>query len=357
MASIGIGKEQARDESSIEVASSAANTSKEKATGHSIDTSNLTATTTTSISIEKAMAQKLNTSVIDILSINTTAAGKPVVSVGSRPEADLMDLDISQETMQPVLQFTATNMKKLPSHCVVKASSSFDQQIEALETSGVLSATQLEVLKSIQKQVHARENPTTPVEEALRQIIYTRSELESLRPAAGAPKVAAAPKVTTGIAKEFAEQQNAFLIGEHVHKTRYHTAASLTEDYEKLSISDQKSVKPAATNLSTTEKSRINPFGLPPVKGKGPSLPTHLLNQITTADHGTAARAQYVSGNDVLAPVPNRQSLGDVTGTARPTRRNMINQTGFIALAENRVNAAARKKGEDSLLVARKRDL
>lgn len=350
MASVDIREEQSRGEPSIKVAPSALDTSMEESTEHNIGTSISTITTTASTSSVKVMAYQSRASAIDVPTVKTTtAANESVVSVGARPKADLMDLDIGQETTQPVLQFTAPGMKKQPSHRVVETSFSFDQQIEALEKSGVLSATQLEVLKTIQTQVHARENATTPVTEAPRQGTYTKSELVSLRPAV------AAPKITTGIAKKFADQRNAFLIGEHVHKTRYHTAASLTEDFEKLSISDKKPAKPTAITLSTTEKSRVNPFGPPPVKGKGPSLPVHLLNQISTVDHGVTARAPYSSGNDILAPISNRLSSRDVTATTRPTRQNMINQTGFIALAENRLSAG--KKGEDPLLVARKRGL
>ena len=371
MASLNIRKEQPQDQSNIKVAPSSANTTEEEAARHSIGTSISNVKRTASSSKKKAMAEVSNTSATGTPNVNTTtAAGKPAVSAQSRPKANLMDLEISQETIQPVLQFTAPGTKKQPCEPVVEVPSSFDQKIEALEKSGVLNATQLETLKTIQAQVHARANPLSPPKEAPRQGIYTRSELEFLRP------TTAASKVTSGIARKLAEQQNAFLIGEHVHKTRYHTAASLTEDFEKLSISDKKpaelaardipstkklrttldkkSAKPAATNLSTTEKSKINPFGLPPTKGKGPSLPAHLLNPTTTADHGAAARAQYLGGNDILAPVSDQQPMGDVTAPRRPARRNKINETGFIALAENH---AAGKKGEDPLLVAHKRGL
>ena len=190
------------------------------------------------------------------------------------------------------------------------------------------------------------------MKEVPRQEIYSRAELVSLRPKA------AVPKVTTGIAKRFAEHQGVFSIGEHVHKTRYHNSASLDEDLEKLSISEKKPVKSTATNLPNTEKSKINPFRPAQGKGKGPSLPAHLLNQTPVTDQGAAARAQYSGGRENLAPISNRQSPAADTSTMRPTRRNMINQTGFIALAENRVNsAAAGKEGEDPLLVARKRGL
>ena len=344
MASVNIREEQSRDEPKIKVAPSAPDTSKEESTEQNVGT------TTTSTSSVKAMAHDSHASAIDVPTVKTTtAANESAVSVGARPKADLMDLDISQETTQPVLQFTAPSMKKQPSHRVVETSFSFDEQIEALEKSGVLNATQLGVLKTIQTQVHARENATSPVTEAPRQGTYTKSELLSLRPAL------AAPKVTTGIARKFADQRKAFLIGEHVHKTRYHTAASLTEDFEKLSISDKKPAKSAAITLSTTEKSRVNPFGPPPAKGKGPSLPVHLLNQTSTADHGAAVRGQYSSGNDILAPISNRLSPRNVIATTRPTRQNMINQTGFIALAENRLSAG--KKEEDPLFIARERGL
>lgn len=346
MASVGICREQARDEPNFKIVPPATNVSKEEAIEHT------SMTITTSTSNRKAIARKTNMTSSTPSAKTITAFDKPVISVGSRPKVDLMDLDIDQETKQPVLQFTAPRIEEQPSHPVAQACSSFDQQIEALEKSGVLSAAQIEILKSIQTQVHAREDAITPVKEAPRQKTYTKAELVSLRP------TAAAPKVTTGIARKFAEQRNAFLIGEHVHKTRYHTATSLTEDLEDLSILDKKPVTLLATNLQTTEKSKINPFGPPPPKGKGPSLPAHLLNQTTTADHGGAARAQYSGVNDILAPISNRQSPADVTSTTRPTRRNMINQTGFIALAENSVNAvAASKKGEDPLLVACKRGL
>ena len=348
MASVGARKEETWDESSIEFASSLANASKEEGTGPNTDISISTITTDTSTSNEKAMTHKLNTPAMNRPNVKkTTATDDPKVSVESHPKADLMDLDIGQETTQPVLQFTAFGGKKQPPLRAVKTSSSFDEHIEALERSGVLNATQLEALKSIQTQLHIRENPTTPVKEAPRQGIYTKSELVSLRPAI------AAPKVTTGIARKFAEQQKAFLIGEHVHKTRYQTAASLTQDFEKLSISDNMPAKPAATKLST----RTNPFGPPPGKGKGPSLPAHLLNQTTTANHGPAAGFQHLGASDILAPISNRPSLGNTSATTRPSRGNMINQTGFIALAESRVNVAADKKGEDPLLVARKRGL
>ena len=371
MASLNIRKEQHRDQSTVKVVPSSADTTEEEAARHNIGTSILEVKRTASSSNKEGMAEVSNNSATGTPNVNTTtAAGKPAVCAQSRPKADLMDLEISQETIQPVLQFTAPGTTKQPREPVVEVTSSFDQKIEALEKSGVLTATQLETLKTIQAQVHARANPLSPPKEAPRQGVYTRSELEFLRPAT------APSKVTSGIARKLAEQQNAFLIGEHVHKTRYHTAASLTEDFEKLSISDKKSAelaardipntgnlrmildkksaKPAATNLSTTERSKINPFGPPPTKGKGPSLPAHLLNRTTTSDHGAAARAQYLGGNDILAPVSDQQPLGDVTAPTRPARRNKINETGFIALAENRT---AGKKGEDPLLVAHKRGL
>lgn len=348
MASAGIRKEQGRDEYPIKVAPSTASISKDDAIGHNIGTS----ITTTSTSNEKAVARKLNTATVTLGAETRTAAGKAIVSVGSLPKTDLMDFDIGQETTQPVLQFTGSIAEEQPSARVVDASSSFDKQIEALEKIGILSAAQLAVLKSIQSQVHARENAHTPVEEAHRQAIYTESELVSLRPNA------VAPKVTTGIARKLAKQQDAFLIGEHVHKTRFHTAASLTEDFEKLSISDKNPAKSRATNVPTTEKSRTNPFGPAPAKGKGPSLPAHLLNQTPAADHGAAARAQYSGGIENLAPILSPESAGNVTSTTGPARRNMINQTGFIAHAEDRDNAVAvGKEGEDPLLVAHERGL
>lgn len=393
MASVNRPKEQPQYESSLEIASSATSASKKEATGHSIDTSISETKTPTSSSSEKATAPVFNTLTIDFPSANiTTVAGEPAPTVELCPKADLMDLDISQETTQPVLQFTAPSTKKQPCEPVVEVPSSFDQHIEALEKSGVVSKSQLESLKTIQAQVHARANPITPVKEAPRLGVYTSSKLKFLRPAA------VAPKVTTGIAREFTEQQNTFLIGEHVHKTRYLTAASLTEDFEKLSISDKKpadsaamhipstekikvasdtkhaepatrdiqstenltmtaaknSAKPAATNLSTTEKSKINPFGPPPAKGKGPSLPAHLMNRSSSADHGEAARVQYLGSHGNLTPVSHQQPLGGFTSSVRPARRNKINETGFIALMEAH---AAGKKEEDPLLVAHNRGL
>ena len=323
--------------------------SKEKVAGHNVATST-SATTSTNLSKGNAMVRESNTLAVDIPSAETTiAADKSMVSMGSRPQADLMDLDIGQETTQPVLQFTGSSTEQKPSHRVVESFSSFDQQIEALENSGLLSVYQLKLLRAIQNRLHQRENPTTPAGETSRQGTYAESELLSLRPAA------AVSKVTTDITRNSTEQQNVVLIGEHVHKTRYQTAGSLTEAFEELSISGKKPAKPAATSLPS-EKSKINPFGPAPAKGKGPSLPAHLLNHATTADHGAAARVQYSGSNEVLAQASNQQLSADVTSTTRPTRRNMINQTGFIALAENRAKSvAADKKEEDPLVVARKR--
>ncbi len=358
MASINVRREQPRDESGTNVSPSSDNASKKESAGQHMSTSISKIKTTISSLNEKAIIPVSSTSPIDNPSVDTTiAAGEPVVSTGTRPKANLMDLDIGQETMQPVLQFTAPSMKKQPGLRAVEDSASFDQTMDALEKTGRLKATELEMLRAIQAQVHARESALSPLKVASRQAISTRPEVELLHPAA------TAPRVTTGIAGKFVEQQNAFLIGEHVHKTRYHTAASLTEDFEKLSISDKKPTKPTTTNLPstqrprtisdekpamlvtpatsnlrTTEKSKINPFGPPPVKSKGPSLPAHLSGLTTTTDHGAAARAQYLGGSDVLAPLSNRSSLTDVTAPTRPIRRNKINETGFIALAENRVN-------------------
>lgn len=449
MAFSGIRKEQNRDEATIKVAPSDANFSKNEATRRTIDN---TISTFTSASNEKA--PKFN-AITGTLSAETTiAADKPTVSISSRPKANLMDLDIGQETTQPVLQFTAPRVEEQPS-------ASFDQQIEALSKSDLLTPAHMEILKSIQAQVHDREKADTPVSEAPRPETYTRSELESLRPKA------AAPRVTTGIAKKFAEERDAFLIGEHVYKTRYHTAAaSLAEDFQKLTISDETSVEATAASLPTMEnpdnepisdetpveataaslptieypnkepisvekeKSKTNPFGPPPGKRNGPSLPVrplaqsvtadhaaatrnqhsgigpspdkdkgpslpahllakstttdhgaavrnqysgispppdkrngpslpaHLLAQSATADHGAAARNQYSGGNAILNSTSNQQSAEDTTLSMRPTRLNMINQTGFYALTENRATSvAAGKKGDDPLLVARKRGL
>ena len=352
MACINVRKEQPQNGPSIKVPPCAAKTARDEAVGHNISTSITDTKTSTSFLNKKPTAPVVNAPAVKIPSVNTaSAAGKPAISVGFPPKADLMDLDIGQETLQPVLQFTAAEMRTQPDEPIIEGSSSFDQRIEALEKSGVLNATQLEALRTIQAQVHARANPATRVQEAAYQAISTKSQFESLRPAAESPKV------TTGIARQFSEQQHAFLIGEHIHKTRYHTAASLTEEFEKLSIldkkpaepaptdisnteklgmiSDKKSAKSAATNLSGTEKSKINPFGPAPGKGKGPSLPAHLLNRTAAADHGAAARTQYSCGNDALAPVSDKQPPGDFAAPTRPTRRNKINDTGFIALAEN----------------------
>ena len=322
MASVGLRKEKGQTEASATIVPPTTN-----------------ATKSTS---EKAAAHKPNTD-IDTSSVKTTTGfDEPAVSVNAHPKADLMDLDCEQQTTQPVLQFTAPKTEEQLSHPVVQASPSFEQHIEILERRGVLSPDQLEALRLIATQVRDREDAEELVKETPRQKTYTKSELVSLRPAA------ASSNVTTGIAKKFAEQQKAFLIGEHVHKTRYHTAASLTEEFEKLSITDKKSVN----------ASKINPFGPPPNKSKGPSLPAHLLKQITTADHGAAARAQYSGSNNISAPVSTQQLPADVIPTARPMRRNMINQTGFIALARNRVNAVtAGNEGENPLLVARRQGL
>ena len=320
MASVGLRKEKAQTEPSATVVSPTTNADK-------------------STSKEKAVAHKSNTDINTSSVKTTTEVDEPGVSVNSRSKANLMDLDCEQRTKQPVLQFTAPNAEEQLFHPVVQAFPSFEQPIEILDRRGVLSASQLEALRLIATQVRDREDAENLVNETPRQKTYTKSELVSLRPAAN---------VTAGIAEKFAEQQKAFLIGEHVHKTRYHTAASLTEEFQKLSITDKKSA-PAK---------KINPFGPPPPKSKGPSLPAHLLNQSTTADHGAAARAQYSGSNDTLAPVSSQQLPADVTPTVRPMRRNMINQTGFIALAQNRVNAvAAGNEGENPLLVARRQGL
>ena len=474
MAFAGIRKEHKRDEAAIKVAPSDANVSEDEANKRTIDN---TITPITSASNEKATAPKSN-AIIGTPSAETNmAVDKP----GSRPKANLMDLDMGQETTQPVLQFTAPRVEEQPSP-------SFDQLIEKLTESAHLSPAQMKILKSIQVQVHEREKVDTPVSEAPRPETYTRSELESLRPKAAAPRVTtgtktaaprvttgtktAAPKVTTGIAKKLAEERDAFFIGEHVHKTRFHkTAASLTENFQKLTISDNTPVQATAASLPTIgnptidnpedevisdetsveataaslptieypvkklisvekEKSKTNPFGPPldkrkgpslpvhpltqsvtenhaattrnqysgigpppdkrngpslpahllaqattmdqgaavrnqylgvgrlPVNGKDPSLSAHLLAQSATADHGAVPRDQYTGGNSVLTSISNQQSAEDTTLSMRPTRRNMINQSGFYALTENRVTSvAAGKKGEDPLLVARKRGL
>ena len=324
------------------------------------------------------------------------------MSVSSRPKADLMDLDIDQETTQPVLPFTASKVGEELAHRVLKAPS-FDDQIELLIKGGRLSPTQLKELKSIQANVHVRDNANTLVSEAPRPETHTKSELVSLHPKA------TAPKVLSGIARKFAEQQDAFLIGEHVYKdvykSRYHHT-TLTEDFKRLKISDPTPVEVTAASLPNIgnpdkkpisvekEKSMTNPFGPPPDKGKGPSLPPHLLAQATTTDHGAAARSQYLgigpladkgkehslpihlsaqvtttdrgatarnpcSGdNGILSSMSNQQSLEDVIPSIRPARRNMINHSGFYALVENRNNpVAAGQNGEDPLLVVRRRGL
>ena len=351
MASIGTRREQARHEPSIKVVPPPTNTSKLEATGHNIDASIIK---TKNKSNETAMAHKPKIPVIDIASHNITRVpGKPTASSNSGPKADLMDLDTSQETTHPVLQFTASSTKEQTSHHTGEASSPFDQHVDALEKSGALSAAQLNSLKVIQAQVHARENAIAPMKGSPRRGGCTEMELVCLRP------TPAAPKIKTSIAKKFAEEQSAFLIiGEHVHKTRYHTAASLTEDFQKLSISDKRSVKLTATNPLTTRKSTIFPFDPPQIEAKAPSLPARLMTQTTTADHGAAARVQHSGGDNASALTSNRQSLRDVTATPGLNRRNMINQTGFIALAEKRVNpVAAGENEEDPLRVAHKRGL
>ena len=426
MAFSGIRKEQNRDDATIKVAPSDANVSKDEATRRTIDN---TMTTFTSASNEKATAPESNAITGTPSAETTIAADKPIVYISSRPKANLMDLDIGQETTQPVLQFTAPRVEKQPS-------SSLDQHIEALTKSDLLSPAQVEILKSIRAQLRDRENAKPLVSEAARPETYTRSELESLRPKA------VAPKATTGVAKKFAEERDAFFIGEHVYKNKYLTSASLTEEFQKLTISDKTPIKATAASIpkfenpdnkpisDEKEKSKTNPFGPPPDKreipflpvhplaqsviadhtaatrnqyagigpssdkGKGPSLPAHLLVQSTTtdhgaavrnqylgvgrssdngknpslsarllaqsatADHGAAARNQYSGGNAILTSTSNQQSAEDTTLSMRPTRRNKINETGFYALTENRVpSVAAGKKGEDPLLVARKRGL
>ena len=368
MESIKIRREQPRDECGTMATPSPASSSKVDAARRNMDISVSNIETITSSSNEKAM---VNTSAVNIPTMKTTpAADKPEPRQG----VDLMDLDIGQETMQPVLQFTTSSIERQPCRRIMEDSTSSDQTVETTERVGALNAIRVKTPRPIQAELHARESAPTPKIEAHRRGIYTRPELESLRLAT------ATAKVTIGIAEKFAQQQNAFLIGEHVHKTRYHTAAFLTEEFEKLSISDKKHAKrtmmnifstekpktvsdnipakpAAASDLPTTETSRANPFGPTPFKRRDLSLPAHLSNLTTTADHGAGARAQYSGGNDNLLATSARQSLGDVKPAARPVRRNKINETGFIALAANRVNVAVGKKGEDPLLVAYKRGL
>lgn len=399
MASSGTRKEQSREEATSIIAPSAVKISKDEALRNNVVSA---MKTTTSVSNEKAAAPKSDAVTNVSSSKTTTAADKPAMTVSSRPKADLMDLDIDQETTQPVLPFTASRVGEELIHRVPKFSS-FDDQIELLIKGGKLSPTQLKELRSIQATVHARENADILVSEAPRPGTHTKSELVSPDPKA------TAPKATTGIARKFAEQQDAFLIGEHVYKDVYkahyhHT--TLTEDFKRLKISDPTPVEATAASLPNIEnkaekpisvekeKSKTNPFGPPPDKGKSPSLPLHLLARSTTADHGAAARNKYLGigpppdkgkepslpthlsaratitdpgetarkgysgGNALLSSIPNQQSSEDATASMRPTRRNMINHSGFYALVENRVNpVAASEKGEDPLLVARKRGL
>ena len=348
MASIGVRKGETLNEPTVEAIPPFTDISKRKASGRSMEAS---ITKTTDTPNEKAMAQKSNPSAMVTPNDKTiTAAGHTIASLDRTSNAELMDLEIDQETTQPVLHFTAPSTKEQPSSHTDETHPSLNRQTEALEKSGLLTATHLDMLELIEAEVSARGNGNAPTKEAYRRGTYTKSELVSLRPAA------VVPKVTNSIAREIAQLQDAFLIGEHVHKTRYHTAASLSEDLKSLSTSDKSSVKPASMNRPTTEKPRIEPIDHSSAKGKRPSLAPHLLNQPAVADHRSAARAQYSGGHGILAPTSNIRSQGDVSLTTRPARRNMINQTGFIALAENGfTSVAADKEREDPLLVARKR--
>ena len=355
MASVNTSRKHPRDEPNIKVPPSDAIKAEEQADGHNHDISILTIQTTANPSKEKVdehvTASLSSTSDVQITKLSTTtAADKPGTSVSSRPTADLMDLDIGREAMHPVLEFTAPSIKERP-HYRDHETRSLAQTVELWKNNGSLNAEQLEDLEKSQASAHTHVKPLTPLEKNPRQGIQPVSEPKSLRPAT------TAIKHTTSIARNLEAEQKAFLIGEHVHKTRFltGTVASLTKGIEKLSISEKEPIKPVAPSVPSIEKSKVNPFGPSPTTSKGPSLPTHLLGQSISKDHGSAARAQYLGGQNISAQVADRRPLGNVIGAA--TRRNKVNETGFIALAENRVNDAAGKKGQDPLLVAHKRGL
>jgi len=217
------------------------------------------------------------------------------------------------------------------------------------------------------------------------------------------------------IAKKLVAQRD-FIIGEHVHRTRFHHSA-LVEEFQKIRLTNKTVSKMAETKIDGLPTT--NPFGpaktavsqksgtgprlpahlahLSPVADPGaavraqygpsaapsaapsrdrgatnartgPSLPAHLASLAPVTDAGAAARAQYNAtaatsrGRGILNPVSNGQlrsfpSPDPATSphsSAPPPRASMLDKTGSIGLAENHAQAP---KGDDPRLMARKRGM
>ena len=279
---------------------------------------------------------------------------KPSISSSSR---DIMDLEVEQDSsIQPVLNFTHSAAKPtqpttMSSNTNTKASNPIIQHLEAIESSGLasglLNAEQLDLLRSIRVQVQIVKDPepimtpepaaelaTVKAPVSTSNPISVTSSTPPLTSPSGIATVSEktpskTPKIIERRGRSLAQKladQRAVLIGEHIYKTRFQPAeAALSEEFGKLSLSDQKATTeaPIATSnpfgpaKSNSSKKRIlslppHLVGQEPVADSGvtaraqnsrldtskPTLPPHLVSQAPPTDTGAAARAQYL-GHDI----------------------------------------------------------
>lgn len=286
------------------------------------------------------------------------------------------------------------------------------QNIEALQRLGGLSTEQLDLLQTLKAQIQSRAStqarePPAPKVDAKATIVEPKAHAEQQNIALPVSQAVVIPSsravARESTAKKLVSQRNV-LIGEHVHRTRFQHAA-LREKFQDLNIAGQPSSTPA--ELNTDGLATSNPFGPSRPLATGPSLPAHLANNAAVTDLGAAVRAQYnpsnaakrdrattqartgpslpahlaslppvvdagaaartqynsaditSRGRGILNPIsngylrsfPSSDSETSAASTTTAPRTSMLNRTGFIGLAENQ------KKGDDPLLVARKRGM
>ena len=187
------------------------------------------------------------------------------------------------------------------------------------------------------------------------------------------------------LALSLARQRDA-IIGEHIVKTRFLSAVSLSEQFDSLGITTTPSVL-ATKTTNLIPKASKNPSGEPnPTATRatsGPAIPAFLTENTPFADPGAAARAQYGGINSVSeAPKPPLKNamasniIQDPAASTKasaaprrviPAKRARPSLPAFLqgATASTDLGAAARnqygvnsgKRGVDPLEVARKRGL
>lgn len=305
------------------------------------------------------------------LDVGSAAPDQPVIGFTDTSDSAAQADEVPQGTAMPV-NGPASPLSSL------EAVLAFTQNIENLQATGYLTNDLLQTLKTVADEVDARakaeranaeqarieearvkqeHTEQAKVEQAkstsfmklAKASTYTAGDIMALRPKTASPpprvvvterapqlprektktpvpKRTVLPTPENSLLQAVAQRlktQRGLIVGEHVYRTRFQRAQSISETEESHRYDDVSS-KPAASNTGPTLPSHV--ASLAPITDDGaamrthdvptgeasskptrtgPQLPPHLVNKTPSTDPGAAARAQY-SAKTVVSSQPSR---------------------------------------------------